>query len=91
MPSSRTVKPLVINLALLLLAVVINGVSGRAQDQYALAPFLCLLAGANGVIAFLFLLFERRRDAGYAGGLFLSALLLLLIGFGMCMQGGTRT
>ena len=47
---------------------------------------MVLLSCINGVLGFVFLLFERRRDSGYAGGFFLSCLLLLLIGFSMCAK-----
>ena len=74
-------RPLGVNMTLLVLLVVLSGrISG------SLGLLLLLLAGINGLIGFVFLLFERRRDTGYAGGFFLSFLLLLLIGFGMCSK-----
>ncbi|UOQ96898.1 hypothetical protein MUN81_16825 [Hymenobacter sp. 5317J-9] len=77
----RYVWPLGINLAILLLLL------GLSWPNVTSGGFgLLLLACLNALIGFVFLLFERRRDAGYAGGFFLSFLLLLLIGFGMCSQ-----
>ncbi|MFD2720781.1 hypothetical protein ACFST9_18815 [Hymenobacter monticola] len=73
--------PLGFNLALLLL---LAGLSWPHLYGNGLA--LLLLALVNGLLGFGFLLFERRRDSGYAGGFFLSFLLLLLIGFGMCSK-----
>ena len=75
--------PLGFNLVILLLLMGFNW-----PDMYntGLALLLLLLALLNGLIGFVFLLFERRRDTGYAGGFFLSFLLLLLIGFGMCSK-----
>lgn len=71
------------NLALLLL---LAGFNWPHMYNTGLALQLLLLALLNGLIGFVFLLFERRRDTGYAGGFFLSFLLLLLIGFGMCSK-----
>lgn len=75
--------PLGINLVILLLLV---GFNWPAVYNTGLALLLLLLALLNGLIGFVFLLFERRRDTGYAGGFFLSLLLLLLIGFGICSR-----
>lgn len=75
--------PLGINLAILLL---LKGFMWPQVYSTGLALFLLLLALLNGLLGFGFLLFERRRDAGYAGGFFLSFLLLMLIGFGMCSK-----
>ena len=73
--------PLGINLIILLLLArpVWPHVSGLGLAFVLLAVF-------NGLIGFIFLLFERRRDTGFAGGFFLSFLLLLLNGSGMCAQ-----
>jgi hypothetical protein len=75
--------PLGFNIAILLL---LEGLSWPNLSSNGLALLLLLLAFCNGLVGFVFLLFERRRDAGYAGGFFLSFLLLLLIGFGMCSK-----
>ena len=77
------VWPLGFNLGLLLL---LEGFMWPQLYNTTLALFLILLAVFNGLAGFIFLLFERRRDAGYAGGFFLSFLVLLLIGFGMCSK-----
>ena len=70
--------PLEVNLIILLLMVIASwsNVSGMAF-------VVGLLALPNGLLGFIFLLFERRRDIGYAGGFFLSFLLLLLLSAGM--------
>ncbi|MBH8557833.1 hypothetical protein [Hymenobacter negativus] len=73
--------PLGINLAILLILVGFSW-----PDVYGLGWLILLLTLPNGLLGFVFLLFERRRDTGYAGGFFLSFLLLLLIGFGMCSK-----
>lgn len=70
-----------INLGILVLLVVIGGPSYNA-----LGFLVVVLAFINGLIGFLFLLFERRRDSGYVGAFFLSFLLLMLIGLGMCSK-----
>lgn len=75
--------PLGFNLAILLL---LEGFNWPSVYSTGLALLLLLLAFFNALIGFVFLLFERRRDTGYAGGFFLSFLLLLLIGFGMCSK-----
>ena len=75
--------PLGFNLTILLL---LEGFMWPQVYSTSLALFLLLMALLNGLIGFGFLLFERRRDAGYAGGFFLSFLLLLLVGFGMCSK-----
>ncbi|GAA4371317.1 hypothetical protein GCM10023185_46670 [Hymenobacter saemangeumensis] len=77
----RYAWPLGINLSILLLAV---GRNWPHEPFNGLA--LLMLSCINGLLGFVFLLFERRRDAGYTGGFFLSFLLLLLIGFGTCAK-----
>jgi hypothetical protein len=81
----RYVWPLGVSLALLLLLVGLNW-----PNVVGLGLAMLLLACVNGLLGFVFLLLERRRDAGYAGGFFLSFLLLLLIGFGMCSKEAQR-
>lgn len=83
--SHRYVWPLGVNLALLLLLAGLNWLR-----MVGLGMATLLLACFNGLLGFVFLLVERRRDAGYAGGFFLSFLLLLLIGFGMCSKEAQR-
>ncbi|MBF9143260.1 hypothetical protein [Hymenobacter properus] len=78
--------PVGINLAFLLFMVAFNRHNGPGLGLFTLA--LALFNGFLGLVFLLFerLLFRRQRGAGYAGGFFLSLLLLLIIGFGMCAR-----
>ena len=75
--------PVTVNLLLVLVVTLVFNLDTGAFFGF----FLALL---NGLIGFVLLLVERRRDAGYAGGFFLSCLLLFIIGFGMCSHSGDR-
>jgi len=73
--AKKTLWPVAVNLLLLLLIIMSAGIDVGALFGF----FLALL---NGLPGFVLLLTEHRRDAGYAGGFFLSFLLLLLTRIG---------